>query len=578
MLGYFRKWSLALKRRRLRKEQAKLEGYKAIEENVREGAGRCYNCAAPLTGPFCHICGQRDDDLRRPIWAFFRELLDAVFDTDGKIIKSLLTLVMMPGGLSRGFNEGRRARYLPPFRLYVVLLFTFFFATNNIADVLILDIHVQPKEEMVIEREAAEAARQAAIEAEETARQVALEAAQEQRERIHEARESLADMHRSVAEMQQEIAEMSGNGPDLVLKQKILQELIEDTARFEEQMVQEERRNVADVTRQTAADIAAQGVTVLPAPPVPPSLIEAIERVEQGYNEGGAELQGVLDGLMQNIAEGTDDEKGLRIREAQERVRELLASPDNNFSAGDREALEGVLAMDVEAIERQIAFSQRDSDSFSLGSLPYDFNLAMFVPNDNETREGIKQEDLEYIMHDPKVPPMVKKATEGLLEALKSPREFNKLFNEWLPYAMVFLLPVFAFILRIFHWGKRRYYLNQLIFALHFHSFLFVMLTIFAFVLPSRGGDGAFDIFWMVSSLYLIIALKVGQDQGWIRAFLKAGFIWVSYFFIMMATLAVIMFMGLSDSSLGEMYDQIHSAHEKIHNHGGAETPTIPDQ
>lgn len=154
---------------------------------------------------------------------------------------------------------------------------------------------------------------------------------------------------------------------------------------------------------------------------------------------------------------------------------------------------------------------------------------------------------------------MVKKATEGLAEALQDPRAFNKLFNEWLPWALVVLMPVFALILRVFHWGKQRYYLNQLVFALHFHSFLFVLFTAFTFIVPVIGGESAFEVFWIGVSLYLVIALKVGQDQGWIRAFLKAGFIWVSYFWIMMSTMTVVMLLGLSDSSIGDFYDMIQA-------------------
>lgn len=461
----------------------------------------------------------------------------------------------MPGGLSRGFNEGQRARFLPPFRLYVVLLFTFFFATNNIADVLILDIHVQPKAEMVIEREAAEAARKAALEAE-----------KEQQEQIAGAHEALADMHSNIKDLQEEIAELGSSAADLEVKQELLKEMAKGATLLEQELKKNSLMKTGNLADQIKTGLEENTISIPPSPPRPRSLIEAIERIDQGDNTGGEALKGALDGLMQQVAEGDGQGEGHGIREAQERARELISNPNNRFSADDREALESVLAMDAEAIERQIEFGQRDSGDFNLGNLPYDFDLAMFVRNNNETREGIKQEDLDYIMKDPKVPPMVKKATAGLLEALKSPREFNKLFNDWLPYAMVILMPVFAFILRIFHWGERRYYLNQLIFALHFHSFLFVMLTVFAFVLPAVGGDGGFDIFWWVSSVYLIIALKVGQDQGWIRAFFKAGFIWVSYFAIMMTTMFVIMFMGLSDSSLTEMYGQIQNAQAGAYN------------
>jgi len=526
MLGFFRKWAIALKRRRLRKERALLLKYKTIEENASQDAARCHNCKAPLTGPFCHICGQRDDDLRRPIWTFFRELMDAIFDTDSKIIKTILLLVLVPGGLSRAFMEGRRARFLPPFRLYVVLLFVFF-STLSLADVLILDVHVQPKAERIAAREAAQAEREAKMETSSTPEEAVFN-----------------------EDEQQHVADEEG----------LTQKIEESAAEFEQERVEGAGIKSDEITEQRKETTSEVLPSESPVPPQTPTLIEAIESVDKGDAAGSTILTGLLANLAKQSAlnDGENDgDTGENIRTAQERVRQLLDEPGRKFSPEQRAALQSVLAMDAE----QIAEDARNGRGFGLFSddLPYDFDLAMFVPNTNEVREGIKQEDIDYVLNDPTVPDLVKKASEGLAEALQNPREFNKLFNDWLPLAMVVLLPFFAFILRVFHWGKRRYYLNQLVFALHFHSFLFVMLTSFAFIVPVIGGESAFEYFWWITSLYLIIALKVGQNQGWFRAFFKAGFIWASYFSIMMLTMSLVMFLGLSDSGIGDFYDMIQN-------------------
>ena len=516
MLGLFRKWSIALKRRRLRKERALLQNYKSIETETRGDELRCHNCKAPLTGPFCHICGQRDNDLRRPIWTFFRELMDAIFDTDSKIIKTILLLVLVPGGLSRAFMEGRRARFLPPFRLYVVLLFVFF-STISLANVLILDIQVQPKAEMVAAREAADAER----------------------------------------ELERAVREIAQGEEHQRAQQQILKQVAEDTAKLEQRLLQDGLLAPGEITEKLESDIARPDVAVPVTPPDAPSLIEAIDSVERDDKTGAKLLRKLLGGIAKRAGSG-DENAALDLEAAQDRVRELLDGSGREFSLAQRAALESVLDMDVEAIEL-VAENRRGGNGFNIDGddFPYDVNLFMFAKNDNQEREGIKQEDIDFILNDPQVPELVKKATEGLADALQDPLAFNKLFNEWLPWALVVLMPVFALILRVFHWGKQRFYLNQLVFALHFHSFLFVLLTAFTFIVPTVGGESAMEIFWIGTSLYLIIALKVGQDQSWIRAFLKAGFIWVSYFYTMMATMAVVMFMGLSDSGIGDIYDMI---------------------
>lgn len=528
MLKYFRKWTVTLKRRRLRKERAQLQRYVSIEEDTRGDGVKCNNCRAPLTGPFCHICGQRDDDLRRPIWTFFRELFDAIFDTDSKIIKTIFMLVLIPGGLSRAFMEGKRARFLPPFRLYIVLLFVFF-SVLSIANILIIDIHVEPKAEQVAAREAFEA---------EMAEQLA--DVERAREAAGEAREKILDEIGLPDDPEK--LEGSNVPPPPELELKI--DGRPDTEKLATQIRGQADRISAQQSQQAAEQIL--------------KILEAVEQIEAASGTDSEQLKSLLASIAEEVV-ATDENGTPDIELARNRIRGLLDNPDSNLAPGSRGALQAILSLDAGTVQT-ITSAGSGQPGFSLGDLPYNFDIEMFVRDNNEQRDGIKQEDIDFVLQDPNTPEIAKKATEGFMEALRSPREFNKLFNEWLPWALVILMPVFAGILRLTHWGKRRYYLNQLVFALHFHSFLFVMMTVFAFIVPMVGGENAFTIFWWGTSLYLIIALKIGQDQGWIRAFLKAGFIWVSYFGIMMMTMSIVMFLGISDSSLGEMYDLLQAA------------------
>jgi len=530
MLKYFRKWSIALKRRRLRKERAQLQRYVSIEEDTRGDGIRCNNCRAPLTGPFCHICGQRDDDLRRPIWTFFRELFDAIFDTDSKIIKTIFMLVLIPGGLSRAFMEGKRARFLPPFRLYVVLLFVFF-AVISAANILIIDIHVEPKAEQVAAREAFEARLEEQLAGVEQAREAAEEAREKIRNEIGVPVDPESEESPAVPDM-----------PELELKI--------DGRPDAEKLAAQIKGQTEAISAQQSQRAAEQILQIL----------EAVEQIEVASGADSEQLQSLLASIAEEVV-ATDDNGAPDIELARNRIRGLLDDPNSNLAPGSRGALQAILSLDAGAVQT-ITSAGGGQPGFSLGDLPYNFDIEMFVRDTNEEREGIKQEDIDFVLQDPNTPEIAKKATEGFMEGLRSPREFNKLFNEWLPWALVILMPVFAGILRITHWGKRRYYLNQLVFALHFHSFLFVMMTVFAFIVPVVGGENAFTIFWWGTSLYLIIALKIGQDQGWIRAFLKAGFIWVSYFAIMMITMTIVMFLGITDSSLNELWGLIQEAND----------------
>lgn len=90
------------------------------------GEGRCRNCGAELAGEFCHSCGQSARSLRRPFWNLVTESVETLFLMDGRLAQTLPALMLYPGRVSRDYLDGRRARFIPPFRLYVFASLVFF--------------------------------------------------------------------------------------------------------------------------------------------------------------------------------------------------------------------------------------------------------------------------------------------------------------------------------------------------------------------------------------------------------------------------------------------------------------------
>ncbi|TRO96559.1 DUF3667 domain-containing protein [Glycocaulis profundi] len=88
--------------------------------------GHCLNCGAALTGDFCQSCGQSARSLRRPFWALIGESLETLFALDGRVARTVPALMLRPGRVSRDYLDGRRARFIPPFRLYVLASLVFF--------------------------------------------------------------------------------------------------------------------------------------------------------------------------------------------------------------------------------------------------------------------------------------------------------------------------------------------------------------------------------------------------------------------------------------------------------------------
>ena len=88
----------------------------------------CLNCQRPLAEDdrYCPACGQSRKVLRRPWLRALRELLDELFDFDGRMLASLRLLLARPGVLPRDYNAGRRVAHTSPVRMYLLVSLAFF--------------------------------------------------------------------------------------------------------------------------------------------------------------------------------------------------------------------------------------------------------------------------------------------------------------------------------------------------------------------------------------------------------------------------------------------------------------------
>jgi Protein of unknown function (DUF3667) len=104
---------------------------------------RCANCDAPVTQAYCGVCGQKADPPVHSLWHFAQHAAEDLTHADSRLWRTLWALLFRPGFLTLEFLHGRRARYLPPLRLYLVVSVAFFlFASmkNDKLEVLQLDM------------------------------------------------------------------------------------------------------------------------------------------------------------------------------------------------------------------------------------------------------------------------------------------------------------------------------------------------------------------------------------------------------------------------------------------------------
>jgi uncharacterized protein DUF3667 len=120
----------------------------AVLETPAAGAApRCDNCGASVSGRYCGNCGQRVEPPVHTLWHFIQVAAEDVTHADSRLWRTLWALLFKPGYLTHEFLVGRRARYLPPVRLYLVLsvvFFIWFTATNQKMMVLQVDAPALP--------------------------------------------------------------------------------------------------------------------------------------------------------------------------------------------------------------------------------------------------------------------------------------------------------------------------------------------------------------------------------------------------------------------------------------------------
>jgi hypothetical protein len=89
-------------------------------------AARCRNCEEPLTGEYCARCGQRERGRDLRLTDLAGEAFEDLAQVDGRVWRTLISLLFRPGRVTADYLAGKRVHYLPPLRLYLVVSFIVF--------------------------------------------------------------------------------------------------------------------------------------------------------------------------------------------------------------------------------------------------------------------------------------------------------------------------------------------------------------------------------------------------------------------------------------------------------------------
>jgi hypothetical protein len=111
----------------------------------------------------------------------------------------------------------------------------------------------------------------------------------------------------------------------------------------------------------------------------------------------------------------------------------------------------------------------------------------------------------------------------GWQKARQEPERMLELAVEKFAHIMFLLLPIFALLLKLLYIRRNLCFMKHMVFALHFHAFMFVVISVIL-ALSFWGGafckNQAHHLFWLVP-LYLLLAMKRFYRQGLIKTALK---------------------------------------------------------
>lgn len=97
----------------------------------------CHNCQELMASDssFCRNCGQKRAKLRISLYALLSDFFAQQFSIEGRLFKTLATLLFQPGQLTVDYCQGKRARYFTPIQLYLITSVLFYLLLDTASGV-----------------------------------------------------------------------------------------------------------------------------------------------------------------------------------------------------------------------------------------------------------------------------------------------------------------------------------------------------------------------------------------------------------------------------------------------------------
>ncbi|WP_255322966.1 DUF3667 domain-containing protein [Lysobacter sp. K5869] len=470
-----------------------------------EHPSHCENCQAELHGHYCHACGQSVHNPVRNLGHALEEVFESFWHLDGRVFRTLRDL-LSPGKVAREYLAGRRVRYIPPLRLFVIVSVVTFFVAQ-------FAIHIESSGHFDIDT------------------------AQSTTVRLGNVKKQMRNAD-SVAEVEELRARMVADLRTAAAAAPVARNTIEASIVAVERQADkriEALRALQGLDADQVAQQRAEGVRLAGAPR--PGSIQSAKNladVERLRDERIATVQAQRDAATPEARRSSDYpglirqaniEAGCRIAELQ--VAHAAASEGAAVRPPDRQ---------------RYGDAECDDDEG-----PLSFNGRPWDPKTNPlTVQWWPQFANDWLNR------QVGKGEVNFQRASKDPALYIHALIGAIPSALFLMVPIFALLLKLAYVGSGRGYLEHLVVALYSHIYLclallamFVLMLLGDAIAPHWAGFVWFKglgigLLWTWMPIYLLIMEKRVYNNGWPLTLLRYTVIGGAYFFLLsLATVAL---------------------------------------
>ncbi len=202
----------------------------------------------------------------------------------------------------------------------------------------------------------------------------------------------------------------------------------------------------------------------------------------------------------------------------------------------------------VQVADSVLTRVKSETDTISSGDLNFHLDLAR-LHNISDLRGGLNKFALSLEKKlETETNPEARKKLKEYIQVCRYPERAMVKILKYLSWAFFFLLPIFALVLKLAYIRRKQNYMRHLIFSIHIHSFIFIVLTIIVglYLITGINIKIVTTILILCVPVYFILALKKFYGQSYGKVILKFFVVSFLYNIIFIFTVDFVFLKALS--------------------------------